>query len=410
MDLNLDLIKEAAGRLSGKTRVTPLVLSEYFSTHYDCQAFLKLENFQIAGSFKLRGAYNKISTLVQQSSNSKDELVVITASAGNHGQGVAWSANALGIQAKIVVPVGTPLMKIQAIEALRAEVIEFGANYDEAYSHAREIQEAKGYDFIPAFNDPLVLAGQGTIGLEILRDLPDVDAVFVPIGGGGLISGIATAIKSTSPGVRVYGVQTRNFPFAYEAVKNQPPGESRLTRGNFTIAEGIAVKQPGDLTLPVIRKMVDEIFLASENRIARAILRLMERQKIVVEGAGAVTLALPRKKISELISRKKVVFVISGGNIDINLLDRIILMGLGKAGRYFHFSTLIKDRPGELLGLLEVLRAKGVNVLDISHNRRALGSPLDYTQVEIECETRNASHIQRLMEALKEKGYRITTE
>ncbi|MFX1449686.1 MAG: threonine ammonia-lyase [Promethearchaeota archaeon] len=381
---------------------TPLEYNTTFSELTGNQIYLKLENLQKTGSFKVRGAFNKIMQL----SEEERKKGVITASAGNHGQGVALAAKKSGIKALIVVPKRTPIIKIQAIKNYDAEIIEYGNNFDEAYQEAQKIQKEKNMKFIEAFNDLDVIIGQGTIGLEIIKQLPDVDIIVVPIGGGGLISGISLYCKEKNPEIKIIGVQSEGVQSLYHSFKK---GKFEIPKTTDTIAEGIAVKRPGDKTFEIIKKKVDDIVTVNDEEIANAILMLMERAKLIVEGAGAVPLAaILNNKI--LVKNKKIVLVLSGGNIDITLIDKIILKGLIKAGRLLKFSTIIKDVPGSLSNLLEIIAKEGGNIISIIHDRSRADLLFKEAEIEIELETKDHEHISNILKSLKELNYQIIVE
>lgn len=396
--VTLQQILEARQRLAGVSRRTPLDQSETFSVMTGCQVFFKLENLQKTGSFKLRGAYNKIAALGREAANG-----VVAASAGNHAQGVAFAASRAGIPATIVMPEGAPITKVQATEAYGAKVVLKGQVYDEAFAAAEEIQRQSGAVFVHAFDDPLVIAGQGTVGLELLEELPDVEAVLVPIGGGGLISGVGCAIKEQKPNVQIIGVQAAAAPSMLEACRT---GKVQELKSAYTIADGIAVRRPGQLTFDMVRKYVDQIVTVDDEEIAWSILMLLERSKLVVEGAGAVGLAaLLYKKCG--LAGKKVAIVLSGGNIDVNVVSIIIERGLVKAGRYLRLRTVITDKPGSLQRLVGCLAQSGANIISIVHDRIKPNVPLKQAEVEISLETRNHQHIEQIVETMHKMGYGV---
>lgn len=396
--VTLQNILQAKERLTGVSRYTPLEPSEIISKKTGAQVFLKLENLQKTGSFKLRGAYNKIAVLAQAAAEG-----VVAASAGNHAQGVAFASSRVGIPATIVMPKGAPITKIESTKALGANVVLAGQGYDDAFRKAQEIQHENGAVFVHAFDDPLVIAGQGTIGLEILEELPDLDAVVVPIGGGGLIAGVACAIKEKRPEVQIIGVEAAGAPCMLEACKSGAVHE--LNSAN-TIADGIAVRRPGDLTFNMVRQYVDHIVTVDDEEIAWAILMLLESSKLMVEGAGAVGIAALLHKKCDL-SCKKVAVIISGGNIDVNVISIIIERGLVKAGRYLRFKTILTDKPGSLQKLLSALANSEANIISIVHDRIKPNVPLKQAEVEISLETRNASHISQIVESLGKMGYEL---
>jgi threonine dehydratase len=391
---------EARERLMGIAQLTPLNYSRSLSELVDCEVYLKLENLQKTGSFKLRGAVNKIMSLDATARGNG----VIAASAGNHAQGVALGSQRLGVNATIVMPEGAPLAKVSATRNYGAEVILHGAVYDDAYARAVEIQEQTGGTFVHAFNDPLVIAGQGTIGLEIMEQLPSVDVIFVPIGGGGLAAGVSAAVKSFAPGVKVIGVQASGAPSMYESLQ---AGKIVTLSKASTIADGIAVKEPGSLTFDLVAKYVDSVVTVTDEEIAEGILTLLERCKVVAEGAGAVSIAAVLSRKLNL-SGKKVVCLISGGNIDVNFMAQIIERGLIKTGRKVKISTFIPDKIGTLQRLLEIVSACRANIISVDHSRTESALPLGTAEVELTLETESIQHIDRILEALTATGYPVS--
>ncbi len=375
-------------RLIGPTKINP-----------DAQVYLKPENLQHTGAFKLRGAYYKISQLTPE----EKAKGVIACSAGNHAQGVALSATANGIKSLICLPAGAPISKVEATKALGAEVCMVPGVYDDAYQKAIELQKEHGYTFVHPFDDPKVIAGQGTIGLEILEEMPDVDAVIVPVGGGGLISGVAFAIKSLNPGVKVYGVQAEGAPSMVKSLKDKD--RVRLDSVS-TIADGIAVKEPGSLTYEMCEKYVDEIVTVSDDEIAAAILKLIEQQKLVSEGAGAVSVAAAMfNKVP--IEGKKVVCLVSGGNIDVTSLNRVITRGLVKSGRDATITINLSDKPGQLSKVCSVIGDLGANILSVQHERNSTNTQINGVSLRVEMETRNLDHIADIKKGLAEAGFEV---
>jgi threonine dehydratase len=391
-------IEKAREALAGVIHHTTLDRSNTFSELTGNEIFLKLENLQKTGSFKIRGAYNKINNLTP----AEKARGVIAASAGNHAQGVAYGAKRAGIKATIVMPEIAPLAKITATRGYGAEVVLAGGVYDEAYSRAVELQAENGQTFIHAFNDPAVIAGQGTIGLEILQDLEDVDAVVVPVGGGGMIAGIAVAVKEMAPHVKVYGVQAQGAPAMYMSKKAHA---IKTTKDAETFADGIAVKIPGDVTFGLIDTYVDDIVVIDDEAIANTILMLLERAKLMVEGAGAISLAAVLN--DKIPAKGKIVSVISGGNVDVNFISRIIERGLVKAGRRVRLQTVVVDRPGSLQRLLSNIARLQANVLYVSHDRVERHVPLGQAVVEIGLETRDVLHTEHIMASLRHEGYTV---
>jgi len=395
----LNLIKEASGRIRGALEPTPLIYSSSFSSSFGFDCYLKLENLQKTGSFKVRGAYSRISSL----SEDEKRRGVVTASSGNHAQGVAWAAGLLGVKSVVVMPETSSIIKRVAARSYGAEVVIEGRFFDEAHARALGMAEKEGLTFIPPFDDELVIAGQGSIGLEIMEQLPEVDTVVVPVGGGGLIAGISAAVKGVKRDATVIGVEAERSRTCIESLKAGRPVDVPVTS---TIADGIAVKRVGEKTLPVIREYVDDVVSVGEETIAEAILKFLERKKLVVEGAGAVTLAaamegkIPRRT-------KKAVLVVSGGNIDVTTLDRVIRMGLFKEGRVMKIQTVIPDVPGSLAGLASVIAGVRANILQIFHHREAVEVPVGSAGLEIILEVEGPEHAAEVSRGLKEKGYRV---
>lgn len=369
------------------------------SLNTNSSIYLKPENLQRTGSFKLRGAYYKISQL----SPEEKSRGVVACSAGNHAQGVALGAMSAGIPALICLPAGAPVSKIEATKRLGAEVELVEGVYDDAYQRALQQEKERGLTMIHPFDDPLVIAGQGTVGLEILEEMPDVDAVIVPIGGGGLIAGVAFTIKMLRPGVKVYGVQAEGAPSMANSLKN---GHREHLDSVQTIADGIAVKEPGELTFELVNKWVDDVVTVSEDEIAAAILALIEQQKLVAEGAGAVAVAAAMfDKVP--IKGLKTVCVVSGGNIDVTSLNRVVGRGLVKSGRNATLNIDLSDRPGQLSQACNVIGEHGANILSVIHERNSPGTPINSCVIRVEVETRNAAHIDELRKALVKAGFQI---
>ena len=367
-----------------------------------CDFYLKADCLQKTGAFKLRGAYYKIATL----SDEEKERGVIACSAGNHAQGVAFAARDMGIKATICIPEGAPISKIEATRSYGANVVLVPGVYDDAYAEAVRLRDEQGLTFIHPFNDYSIMAGQGTIGLEILEQLPDVEQIVVPIGGGGLIGGIAFAVKQLKPDCRIVGVQAAGAASMYLSRHAGGPTELRSVS---TIADGIAVKKPGDLTFALCQQYVDEVVTVSEDEIASAILALMEGQKTVAEGAGAVPVAAVMfGKVDT--SEKKTVCVVSGGNVDVTTLSRIITKGLSKAGRIAEISTKVADKPGSLLQLLKVVADSGANILSINHAREDQHSDVGACMVSMVLETRDAAHVEQIRRELTAMGYELEKE
>lgn len=393
--VSLEMLFDAQRVLREVATVTPVIKADKIAENI----YLKSENFQLTGSFKLRGAYYKISTLTPEEAAKG----VIACSAGNHAQGVALSATRKGIKSVICMPAGAPISKVEATKGYGGEVVLVPGVYDDAAKKAEELMQEEGYTFVHPFNDEKVIAGQGTIGLEIIQQLPDVEAVYVPIGGGGLISGVSYAIKALKPDCKVIGVQALGAPSMYESRKK---GEVIELEKVATIADGIAVKKPGDLTFEICQKYVDEIVTVSEEEIATAILTLMEKQKTVAEGAGATALAAAMFDKANL-KGKKSVCIVSGGNIDVNTLSRVITQGLNKTGRIANIETKVVDKPGQLISLLQLISHTGANIISINHEREDLRSEVNSCVVTMVLETRNTEHVNQIKELLVSNGYEI---
>ncbi len=399
LDVNLKQIKAAHKSLKGVIYHTDLLKNSTLSEISGSEVFLKLENLQRTGSFKIRGAFNKIASLTDK----EKKAGVIASSAGNHAQGVALAASTYGLKSTIVMPNGAPLSKIKATKNYGAKVILHGNLFDDAYTKAREIQNQTGATFIHAFNDPYVIAGQGTIGLEIVNDLPDVDAILVPIGGGGICTGIAVAAKSLNPKIKIIGVESANAASMKESVAT---GNLVTITNATTIADGIAIKTPGDLTFELAQKYIDEYVVVDEEEIANAILTLVEKCKVIAEGAGAVPVAaLLSEKVK--LPGKKIVPVISGGNIDVNVLSRIIDRGLTKANRLSEFTTIIPDRPGYLQKLSKSISDLSANVIEVHHKRIHSDVELDKVRVDLVLETQDKQHFQKIIDELTNEGYMV---
>lgn len=397
MSVTLGMILEARERLKGVAQRTGLVQFKALSDEQS-QIYLKTEDLQNTGSFKVRGAYIKIASL----SEEERACGVIASSAGNHAQGVALAAKAFGVPATIVMPAGAPLSKVKATRELGANVVLHGTVYDDAYAEACRIQQETGATFIHPFDDPMVIAGQGTIGLEIMDDLPDVRTIVVPIGGGGLASGVAAAVKMLHPNVRVIGVQASG---AAGMKASLDAGHVIALPSAKTIADGIAVKKPGELTFAMCSRYLDEIVTVDDDEIAQAILFLMERGKMVAEGAGAAPVAAIMNH--KLDVSGKVAAVISGGNIDVTMLSRIIEKGLLRAGRVSKLRIILQDRPGQLEQVSRIIGGNGANVMAIHHDRTDVDLDIRDAILEITMETQDREHAQRVIAALREAGFNV---
>lgn len=395
--LTLDKIYHASYVLKNVIRPTALIAAPHVNPNY--QVYLKPESLQITGSFKVRGAGYKIACL----SDEEKARGVIACSAGNHAQGVALAATKNGIQSLICLPDGAPISKVEATKRYGAQVCMVPGVYDDAYAKALELQKEHNYTFIHPFDDENVIAGQGTIGLEILDELPDVEAVIVPVGGGGLISGVAFAIKSLRPEIKVYGVQAAGAPSMVQSVRHHRIEQLAQVS---TIADGIAVKEPGEHTFALCNKYVDDIVTVTDDEISSAILHMIERNKMIAEGAGAVSVAAAMfDKLP--IQGKKVVCLVSGGNIDVTILSRVIKRGLLKSGRSYALCIELLDKPGQLKGVSQIIADCGGNVISIHHERAAEGSDINGCFLRIVLETRNFEHIEEIRNALTTAGFKI---
>ncbi|MEX6494107.1 threonine ammonia-lyase [Fusobacterium animalis] len=387
----------AKEKLSKVLLKTTLIQSPIFSKEAGNEVYIKPENLQKTGSFKIRGAYNKITNL----SDEEKKKGVIASSAGNHAQGVAYGAKESGIKAVIVMPKSTPLIKVESTKQYGAEVVLHGDVYDDAFKKAKELEEKEGYIFVHPFDDEDVIYGQGTIALEILEELPETDIILVPIGGGGLISGIACAAKILKPEIKIIGVEPDGAASAYEAIKEDKVIE--LKEAN-TIADGTAVKKIGNITFEYIKKYVDEIITVSDYELMEAFLLLVEKHKIIAENSGILSLAA-LKKLKE--KNKKVVSVVSGGNIDVLMISSMINKGLIRRDRIFNFTVSIPDKPGELAKVVDLIAEQGANVVKLEHNQFKNLSRFKDIELQITVETNGSEHIQKLTQAFEEKGYEI---
>lgn len=395
----IESFKQARSSIREKVIRTPLVHSPTLSRMFGGDIYLKLENLQKTGSFKIRGAAFKI----EKCRNRIGPQGVVAASAGNHAQGVSLAAAMAGIPAAIVMPQWASISKQQATLAYGGRLILWGASIKESLQKARQMAE-QGMTFIHPFDDPDVIAGQGTIALEILEDIEETDTIIAPVGGGGLISGIAAAAKMLKPEIRIIGVQAAACPAAHESFSR---GRIVQTDSRPSIADGISVRQMGELTFQMVRQYVDDIVLVEEEQIASAIVMLLERKKILAEGAGAAPLAALFNRAVRVPAGGKVVLVISGGNVDSPLLGRIISQGMLKNGRIMRFGAILADSPGVLARLLDLVAGLEANVLHIHHDRNLRDLPIYYTRVELEIETRGSDHIQEISTRLRDAGYRI---
>ena len=395
--LTLDKIYNAAFTLKNVVRTTDMLSSRGIKP--DAHIYLKTENLQTTGSFKVRGAYYKISQL----NDEQKKAGVIACSAGNHAQGVALSATRNGIKSVVCMPDGAPISKVEATKGYGAEVVLVPGVYDDAYNKAVELQKEFGYTFVHPFDDEDVIAGQGTIGLEILNQIENIDAIVVPIGGGGLISGIAFAVKNLKPDIRIYGVQAENAPSMKKSLEKK---EQITLDAVATFADGIAVKHPGNLTFDIVKKYVDDVVTVTEDEIAMAILTLMERQKLVAEGAGATSVAaVLSDKLP--IKNKNVVCVLSGGNIDVNILSRVLTRGLVASGRNCNLQIALEDKPGQLVNVSTIISKCGGNIINVRYERSDINMPISSCYLTLGLETKNFEHIEEIKKALTNEGIKI---
>lgn len=393
--VTLETVRAAAAALEGRIVRTPLVPAFRLSRQLGCELFLKCENFQVTGSFKDRGACNKLMSLTPEQARRG----VIAMSAGNHAQGVAYHAQRLGIPATIVMPAFAPFTKVQRTRAYGARVVLIGETLDVSAEKAREIAEAEGLVFVHPYDDPAIIAGQGTAGLEILEDAADLDALVVPIGGGGLISGIAIAVKALQPSLEVVGVEAALFPSMLQALRGEP-----IEAGGATLADGIAVKTPGALTREIVRALVDDLRLVDETALETAVHRLAEEQKMVAEGAGAAGLAAVIAE-PERYAGKKVGVVICGGNIDMRLLSGVLIRGLVRDGRLVRLRITIVDQPGQLARLSQVIGGTGANIIEVDHQRLFADVPAKRADIDVTLESRDAEHVEEIVAALDQAGF-----
>ena len=395
--LKLDNFYKARYELSKVIRQTDVVQAPQVNP--ECDVYLKLECLQRTGSFKVRGACYKISQL----SDEEKAHGVIACSAGNHAQGVALGATAHGIKSLICLPAGAPISKVEATKGYGADVCLVPGVYDDAYQKAIELRDEKGYTFVHPFDDPNVIAGQGTIGLELIDQVKDMDAVVVPVGGGGLISGVAFALKTLNPHIKVYGVQAAG---AASMVQSLHVHKRECLSSVSTIADGICVKEPGELTYEICSKYVDDIVTVSEDEICAAILQLLEKEKVVAEGAGATSVAAVMiNKVP--VKGKKVVCIVSGGNIDVTILNRVVERGLAKSGRIAIINVELDDKPGKLVEVASVIAKAGANITNVYHDRNSDSEKVNSCILRVICETRNQEHVAAINNALRESGFKL---
>ncbi|MBN2824675.1 MAG: threonine ammonia-lyase [Campylobacterales bacterium] len=401
--LKLDDVKQAHNRIKGVVQNTPLTYAPILSQTSGFEVHLKKENLQLTGAFKLRGAFNAVASLVE----SKGVDGIVAASAGNHAQGIAYSAKHFGIKATIVMPESTPLTKVQGVTNLGGEVILHGANYDEAYAYGLEYASSNNFEFVHPFEDLNVMAGQGTIAMEILEALPNLDAIVVPVGGGGLISGIATVVKAINPKIKVIGIASAGAPAMKNSFDQKQPIDSLSVR---TIADGIAVRDTSPITLEHILKDVDALELVEEEEIAYAILFLLERQKILVEGAGAVGVAALLHNKIKMPSRSRIAIVLSGGNIDVTMLSLIIEKGLVKSSRKLKLQVTLVDKPGSLMLFTQLLKEVGANIVQIGYDRTSTDLKFGDAHVSVALETKGIEHQDQIRSILRKHKFAFIEE
>ena len=396
-ELSINEVYRASQVLKSIIRHTDLIAAP--TIRKDCDIFIKPENLQITGSFKVRGA----SYMISQLSDDEKARGVIACSAGNHAQGVALASAKCGIKSIICLPAGAPISKVEATRSYGAEICLVPGVYDDAYNRALQIKEEKGMTFVHPFDNPLVIAGQGTIALEILNDMPETDCIIVPVGGGGLISGVAYAAKQLNPDIKVYGVQAEGAPSMVQSLEH---GAIERLSSVSTIADGIAVKEPGEHTFEFCQKYVDKIVTVSEDEISAAILHLLEKHKLIAEGAGAVSVAAAM--FGKLpIEGKRTVCIVSGGNIDVTFLSRIINRGLMKSGRQCTMTLELPDKPGQLSEVTRIIAAQGANVMSVLHERSTTSANVNSCILHVEMETRNNEHISEIRKALQNEGITV---
>ena len=398
--LSLDKVYHANYVLKDVVRETDIIYSSTLSEKSGCEVYLKTENLQVTGSFKVRGAYYKISQLSEEEKSHG----VVACSAGNHAQGVALASKKFGIKSVICMPDGAPISKVEATKSYGAEVVLVPGVYDDAHNYSEKLREEKGYTFIHPFDDDDVIAGQATIGLEIINQFKDVDAIVVPIGGGGLISGVAFAVKSLNPKIKVYGVQAAGAPSMIQSLEHN---KIEMLPSVYTMADGIAVKEPGVHTFELCRKYVDGVVSVTDDQVSAAILALIEKQKMIAEGAGAVSLAAVMFGKIPDIKGKKVVCLISGGNIDVTILSRVINRGLLMSGRTTTLTVELMDKPGQLVAVSAIIAGCGGNVIGVLHERSNEGSDVNGCYLRLTIETRDFAHIKEIEDKLKSNGFKL---
>ena len=397
LPVTVDDILAARTRIAGSIVKTPTLISQTLSDMLGCKVYLKFENLQFTAAYKERGALNRLLQL-DDASKAKG---VIAASAGNHAQGLAYHGKRLGVPVTIVMPTTTPIVKVTQTRGHGATVVQFGEKFDDAYAHARKLEVEQGLTFVHPFDEPDIIAGQGTVALEMLEDAPEIDTLVIPIGGGGLFSGMATAARAMKPDIRLVGVQAELYPSMYDFIKG-----ATLACDGDTLAEGIAVKQPVDVTRRFVERLADDVMLVSERRLEESLSLLLQIEKTVVEGAGAAGLAALLTH-REQFDGRKIGLVLTGGNIDTRLLANVLLRDLARSGRLARLRIILQDRPGALFHVARIFDQEAVNILELSHQRIFTNLPAKGLSLDVECETRDRDHLQGLLAALREAGYEV---
>lgn len=397
LPITVDDVLAARTRIAGAIVKTPTLISQTLSQMLGCNVYLKFENLQFTAAYKERGALNRLLQL-DEASKTKG---VIAASAGNHAQGLAYHGKRLGVPVTIVMPLTTPIIKVTQTRGHGATVVQYGEKFDDAYAHARLLEVEQGLTFIHPFDEPDIMAGQGTVALEMLEDAPEIDTLIIPIGGGGLFSGMATAARAMKPDIRLIGVQAELYPSMYDYIKGE-----HLPCDGDTLAEGIAVKEPGNNTRLVVERLADDMLLVTERRLEEALSLLLQIEKTVVEGAGAAGLAALLTYREQFVGRN-VGLVLTGGNIDTRLLANVLLRDLARSGRLARLRIILQDRPGALFHVARIFDQEAVNILELAHQRIFTNLPAKGLSLDVECETRDRAHLQRLIAALGEAGYEV---
>lgn len=397
LPVTVDDILAARARIAGAIVRTPTLVSQTFSEMLGCQVYLKFENLQFTAAYKERGALNRLLTLDQ----AAREKGVIAASAGNHAQGLAYHGKRLGVPVTIVMPTTTPIVKVMQTQGHGATVVQFGEKFDDAYAHARQLEVEQGLTFIHPFDEPDIIAGQGTVALEMLEDAPQIDTLVLPVGGGGLFSGMGVAARAMKPDIQLIGVQAELYPSMYSHIRG-----ADLACDGDTLAEGIAVKQPGLLTRRFVERLANDMLLVTERRLEEAVSLLLQIEKTVCEGAGAAGLAALLSHREQFAGRH-VGLVLTGGNIDTRLLANVLLRDLARSGRLARLRIIMQDRPGALYQVARIFDQEAVNILELSHQRIFTNLPAKGLSLDVECETRDGAHLQRLLSALRAAGYEV---